>query len=254
VQARVTRVRPGSDDPGPPPPDRFWAIVAIIAIIFATAGWTTTGVLLLTGPSAGAPETTGTPGPSVAVASEDASGPIDTSEPSDVSSHEAPDLEAMLPGSWEDTALSAQSWTGENVLIDQDPWSDALRAFVTKKQLNVSGLSVAQALDTQGALDLVVGAFRLSGANATTMIEGLTSAWMANDSTFKTSVVTVGGASVTKGVSTDTPIVTYWLKGNGVVFDIETADATLAAAVVKAMATGNVPGSLAPKPSSPGPS
>ena len=250
MQARVARVRQGSDDPGPPRPDQFWPIVAIIAIIFATAGWTTTGVLLLTGRSGSE-----TPGPSVAaVASEDASAPIDTSEPSDVSSHEAPDLEAMLPGSWEDTALSAQSWTGENVLIDQDPWSDALRAFVAKKQLNVAGLSVAQALDTQGALDLVVGAFRLSGANATTMVEGLTSAWVANDSTFKTSVVTVGGSSVTKGVSTAQPIITYWLKGNGVVFDIETADPALAAAVVHAMATGNVPGSLAPKPSSPGPS
>jgi hypothetical protein len=242
-------VRPAGDQPGPPRPDRFWSTIAIVAIILATAGWTTTGVLLLTGRAeSAAPAASAVPTDEAAVPSDLAS------EPDDVSSHEAPELEALLPATLEGTPLSAQSWAGENVFLPQDPWSTAMRAFVAKKQLDVAGFSIARTQDPDGGLDLTIDALQLTGATPAVLMEGMTAAFTAADDTFKTSQTTVAGKKVWKGVSTQTALLSFWLPGNGVVFDVETEDAALATAAIKALIGGAAPASASPKPSGPTPS
>jgi hypothetical protein len=42
---------------------------------------------------------------------------------------------------------------------------------------------------------------------------------------------------VTKGLYEDDPLASYFIQGDGVVFDIETADEELAAAVIATLAT-----------------
>ena len=250
TQFRAARVRPGGDEQGPPRPDRFWSIVAIVAIVLATAGWTTTGVLLLTGraDSAGALFASAEPTDEAAIPSDLAS------EPDDVSSHEAPALEALLPATLEGTPLSSQSWTGENVFLPQDPWSTAMRAFVAKKQLDVAGFSIARTQDPDGGLDLTIDALQLTGTTPATLMEGMTAAFTAADDSFKTAPTTIAGKKVWKGVSTQTTLLSFWLPGNGVVFDVETEDAALATAAIRALITGVAPASASPKPSGPGPS
>ena len=58
----------------------------------------------------------------------------------------------------------SQSWAGENVFLPQDPWSDAMRAFIAKKQLDVAGISHARTLDPEGGLDLLIDVYKLKGA------------------------------------------------------------------------------------------
>jgi len=242
-------VRSAGDDPGTPRPDRFWSIVAIVAIVLATAGWTTTGVLLLTGRAdgGGAPVASTEPTDEAAI-------PTDSAEPDDVSSHEAPELEALLPATLEGTPLSAQSWKGENVFLPQDPWSTAMRAFVAKKQLDVAGFSIARTQDPDGGLDLTIDALELTGATPATLMEGMTAAFTAADDTFKSTQTTVAGKKVWKGTSTQTSLLSFWLPGDSVVFDVETEDAALATAAIKALITGVAPASPSAKPSGPGPS
>ena len=95
--------------PGPPPRGgtNFWQALAIVALIAATAGWTTVAVLALRGPAGAA-----------AVASEDPNASADASTAPDVPSHDVPALEAFLPTSVKGTALDAQSVTGDDGLID----------------------------------------------------------------------------------------------------------------------------------------
>jgi hypothetical protein len=101
----------------------------------------------------------------------------------------------------------------------------------------VADLSVAQTLDEVGELDLVVGAFRVDGIDAAALETAMIDAWTATDSTFSTSQVTLGGRTVTKGLYEDDPLASYFIQGDGVVFDIETADEELAAAVIATLAT-----------------
>ena len=243
-------MRTAGDEPRQHRPDRFWSTVAIVAIILATAGWTTTGVLLLTGrpDSAGAQAAPAVPTDEAAIPSDLAS------EPDDVSSHEAPELEALLPATLEGTPLSAQSWAGENVFLPQDPWSTAMRAFVAKKQLDVGGFSIARTQDPDGGLDLTIDALQLTGATPATLMEGMTAAFTAADATFKTAQTTIAGKKVWKGVSTETTLLSFWLAGDGVVFDVETEDAALATAAIRALIGGAAPASASPKPSGPSPS
>ncbi len=95
VQSR--RVRPGNVGPasrsGPPAPTRgnIWQAIAIVALIAATAGWTTVAVLALRPASGAATEAS----PSDVV---DASASDDTSsEPPVADTHDAVEMEALLP-------------------------------------------------------------------------------------------------------------------------------------------------------------
>ena len=101
----------------------YWPAVAIIAIVVATAGWTTVAVMALNG---GGGTTAAVPS-----VSDDPNATIDDTE-ADFSeepiaeSHDAPDLEALLPTEVAGTPLTLQSWTGDTLLSDGGTWSEAL--------------------------------------------------------------------------------------------------------------------------------
>ena len=143
--------------PGPPPRGgtNFWQGLAIVALIAATAGWTTVAVLALRGPAGAA-----------AVASEDPNATDDASTPPDVPTHDVPDLEAFLPAQVNGTALDAQSVTGDDGLIGGDEWSTAMTTFLTAKSKTAKDLQYAFASDPAQAIDISVGVYRVAGVDA----------------------------------------------------------------------------------------
>jgi hypothetical protein len=237
--------------PGAPPPrpDRFWSNVAIIAIIAATAGWTTVGALILTRPSEGSAATTSGEPIESDIAFEE-----ESLEPEDVERHDAPDLEALLPSEWDGTPLSVMSFVGEDIVAETE-WGLAFADFIEAEGKDITDLAVADAADPTSSIDLFVSVFRLEGEDAATVIEGLTTAASLStvdaenpESGFKTSEIQLGGTTVTKGTFADAlpdEVASYFLAGDGVVYDIETADEQLAADVIA---------SLQVKPDEPSPS
>ena len=123
------RLRPGppdrgrhtADNPGgsrlPPPASsepRLWQIIAIVAIILATAGWTAAAMLAMRGPSQ-------TETPSDIAAASDDLGLLpsdDTSIPPLDLTHDVPELEPLLPKRAKDTPLVTMSWTGDAIFSD----------------------------------------------------------------------------------------------------------------------------------------
>ena len=105
------RVRPGPVEPhrrpGPAPQrpggnSNFWQVLAIIALVAATAGWTTVAVLALR------------PAPSAQAEapideSFDPEASDDTEVPPVADTHDAPELEALLPATLDGTALDGEA-------------------------------------------------------------------------------------------------------------------------------------------------
>lgn len=212
------------------PPDQVWAIIAVIAIIVATAGWTTVALMAGRGAnSATAP-----------LATDDGSAAVDQSAEPDVEaeSHEAIDLEALLPKEHDGTILTAQSWSGDTILAD-DAWSAAILAVLEEHGKVAGDFAVAQAWDPDEVLELVVGGFRIDGVEPTVVLDAMKAAWLASDATFAATETTLADRQVVKGVYEDDSVTYYWYAANGIVYDIETSDETTAAAVVAGITTGS---------------
>ena len=102
----------------------YWPAVAIIAIMVATAGWTTVAVMALNSDNGGG---AAAPGRRRSTRrrrthSLDDSG-AGRQRRAGRRSHDAPDLEALLPTAIGDTAMSLQSWTGDGLLSDGGAWA-----------------------------------------------------------------------------------------------------------------------------------
>jgi hypothetical protein len=225
VQTR--RVRPGNvepqkrPDPAPRPGTNVWQIIAIIALLAATAGWTTVAVIAIR------PATTASvDGP---VASDDPNAVDDTSPPPD--SHEATALEALLPTALSGTPLDAQSWVGDSWLT-MDP---SLTSFLTSSGKTPPDLSVAQAYDSTGAILGTVGIYKVAGVDPAAVRDALLTAWKGDNSDMTTSTVTLGGEKVTKGDFGADIDASYLYVKDGAVYDIETSDEALAAAAMTAI-------------------
>lgn len=243
---RVLRAGP----PGRPGGGGFWQALAIVALIVATAGWTTVAVLALRPQQVAQASPTATVTPSAL--------DEETPEP-DVASHTVPDLEAQLPASVAGTALVTQSWTGDQTLAD-DPFSVTLTAYLTSVGKTPVDLQSAQAydptaavdpttgVDTGTGIDLGVGVFRLVGTDATALRDHMIKAWQDGYPDVKITSVTLGGKKVTKGDFGAGAVNSYWYVLGDLVYDVETADETLATAAVKTL--GSPTGSPAPSGSS----
>jgi hypothetical protein len=241
--AQSRRERPGGDlgtfgaplGSGGGGGDRFWPTVAMIAIVIATAGWTTVAVLVMSG---GNPTAASGPSTQVAVASpsDDLGLGIepDSSDSPEPESHVSPALEALLPKTAGATALTTQSWTGATLLSD-DGWSDAFTKFLQGAGKTPADLLIAQGYDQTGNIDLTVAAFKISGVSAADVRKTLVNAWKADYPELATTSETVGGKKVTKGVFQDTGIDSYWYEHEDLVYDVETADTDLAATVLAAL-------------------
>ena len=247
-QAR--RARGVDGDPGPTPPPttglRFWQALAIIGLIAATAGWTTVAVIAMR------------PAPTPAAVAETAPSdePLPSDEPSTepaVASHEVVDLEHLLPAAVNGTSLTHESWTGATILGD-DPWSTSITAFITKTGKTAADLQAAQAYDPAAALDLAAGAFRVSGIDGTALRDAIIAAYKSGDyPNLKVTDTKIGGLDVARGDFGDGGIPTYWYVRDGVVFDIESGDATIVAATLMALPApgASPPSSAAPASASP---
>lgn len=232
VQSR--RVRPGPVEParrpGPPPGPsngNFWQILAIIALIAATAGWTTVAVLALrpASPEAQAP-----------VESFDPNASDGSEVPPVADTHDAVAMEALLPTTVSGTALQIQSWNGDGVLAD-DPWSTAMSAFLTSSCKTPADLHLAQGYDANEALDISIGVYTVDGVAPTTLRGALIEAFKGDSPDMKVSQVTLGGKEITKGdFGPDVPTSYLWVQEDAV-YDIESSDEAIATAALAALPT-----------------
>ncbi len=229
VQSR--RVQAGGVEPArrgaPLPPSRgnFWQVLAIVALVAATAGWTTVAILALGDNRVAQTSPTDTPPPV---------GSDEPSLPPLADSHDAPALEALLPGELNGTVLQAQSWTGDSVLTD-DGWSTSMTAFLTKAGKTAPDLQVAQAFDPTQAFDGSVGVYRVAGVGASALRDALIAAWKTDYPDMKVSQVTLGGKEVTKGDFGQDSVASYLYIRDDLVYDIETTDEKIASAALAAL-------------------
>ncbi len=238
VQSR--RVRPGQVEPvrrpGPPPGrsgSNFWQVLAILALVAATAGWTTAAVLALR--PAAAPEAL------APVESIDPNASDDTEVPPVGDTHDAIAMESLLPTTLSGNAMQIQSWNGDGVLTD-DPWSASMTAFLAASCKLPTDLHVAQSYDPNEALDASVGVYKLDGVAATTLRDALIEAWKGDYPDMKLSQVTIGGKDIKKGDFGAYSTTSYiWIHGDEV-YDIETSDETVATAALAGLPTAAASG------------
>ena len=237
VQSR--RVRPGQVEPvrrpGPPPrsSSNFWQVLAILALVAATAGWTTAAVLALR--PAAAPEAL------APVESIDPNASDDSEVPPAGDTHDAIAMESLLPTTLSGNAMQIQSWNGDGVLTD-DPWSASMTAFLAASCKLPTDLHVAQSYDPNEAIDASVGVYKVDGVAATTLRDALIEAWKGDYPDMKLSQVTIGGKDITKGdFGADSPMSYIWIHGDEV-YDIETSDETIATAALAGLPTAAASG------------
>ncbi len=237
VQSR--RVRPGQVEPhgrpGPPPrrsDGNFWQVLAIVALVAATAGWTTVAVLALRpGPSAEA---------EVPIESFDPDATDDTEVPPVADTHDALALESLLPSTLSGTALQVQSWDGEGLLTD-DPWSMSMAAFLSAACKVPADLRVAQSYDPNQALDASIGVYEVEGVEATALRDALIAAWQGDYPEMTISQAKVGDKDVTKGDFEEDTITSYLYVRGEVVYDIESSDEAIATAALAALPDPDAP-------------
>ena len=230
---RSRRVQAGKvepADPWAPPPTRgggnFWQVLAIVALVAATAGWTTVAVLALRGPSTAVAVT-----PSGSIDPNPTDG---ASAPPLADTHDVPDLEGRLPTELSGTALQLQSWSGGGILTD-DAWSTSMTSFLTGVGKKPADLQVAQAYDATQALDGSIGVYHVVGVAAGPVRDALIAAWRVDYPDMKLSQLTLDGKEVTRGdFGQGTPSSYLFVRGD-LVYDIETADEKVAIAALTAL-------------------
>jgi hypothetical protein len=208
-----------------------WQVIAIIALLAATAGWTTVAVIALRGPNPG-------PGGAVAEASpavsDDPNAVPEDSAPPVADTHNAPDLEGALPAQVNGVDLQTQSDTGTGLLTD-DEWSTTVTTFLTSVGKTAPDLQFAQAYDPGQSIDGSFEVYRLPGVDGTKLRDTLIQAWKGDFPDLKLTDVTVGGQKMVKGeFDADTPASYLYVRGDEV-FDIWTNDETIAAAAITAL-------------------
>jgi hypothetical protein len=189
--------------------------------MLAVAGWTAVVVLVLSRPSGVAlatPTPIEQPGASIGA----------------TTSHDAPQLEALLPTSYAETALTTTSWLGGTILSDDD-WSKSITAYLAGLKLTPDDLKIAQSYDPAGSLDLAAVAFEADGMDAAAFVQAIIAAWRVDYPSLATSTVTIGDRSVTRGVFPEEPIVSYWYASNGVAYEVDTSDESIAAEVLSTL-------------------
>lgn len=218
---------PGGGGPG------IWPAVAIIAVIIATAGWTTVGVLVLNKPAATA---------SAPAASDDVidEGSLPPDEPLP-ESHLFPDLEALLPTEVDATKLNVQSMTGTDWIPD-DGWGTGMTTFLTSVGKTPADLQLAQAEDPDQGLDLdFIVVFRLAGVAPETLQDQIINGWRTDFPELTTTTATIAGKAITKGSFGEDAVGSIWYLHDGVIYDIESSDETLATTILAALPPATTP-------------
>ena len=219
----------------------FWPAVAIIAIMVATAGWTTVAVMALNNNGNDAAATDqGVIDSLPPDESFDDTGAGASDEPV-AESHDAPDLEAVLPTQIGDTALSLQSFNGDVVLGDGSQFADSLSTFLGTVGKTSADLAEAQAYDATEATDSSLNVYRLTGVPTASFRDAIVAAWKDSYPDMTVSKVKLDGTEVTKGDFGQDAINSYWYEKDGLVYDIEASDETAATTILKGIRDGTFP-------------
>lgn len=215
----------------------FWHVLAIVALIVATAGWTTVAVLATREPAAvvgNVPEATFDPN----------AGQDGSPEPIELT-HDAPDLEALLPVEFDGTPLEVQSWTGDALLAD-DPWSTSITTFLASYDKTPADLEVAQGYDGTQVLEGSIGVYRATGIPGTAVRDALLAAWKGDYPDMTDEQLTLAGVEITKGGFGPDTAASYLFVRGELVYDIETTDDAVASAALASLVEGGAP---SPSPS-----
>jgi hypothetical protein len=214
----------------------YWPIVAIIAVIVATAGWTTVGVMVMNskpGDVASVPSASDEP------IDEEESPPDDEAPVPE--SHTFPDLEALLPTEADGTKLTVQSFTGADVLVD-DAWGTSVTQFLTSIGKTPTDLQAARAEDPDGVIDLdSIWAFRVAGVKPETLRDAIVNGWRVDFPDLTTSNATIEGKDVMKGSFGEDAIGSIWYIHDGIVYDIESYDEALATSILASLPPSTAP-------------
>ena len=170
------------------------------------------------------------PGPGEQNPSSSPALPSSSASPAAVS-HEAPDLERLLPTIVGSTSLASQSVLGTTAL-GSGTASDQLKAALQKLGKSPADLQIAGAYDPAGTLDLRLFAYRVAGVDTSELARALIESQLANTAAQATSSqVTIAGHPITKiSYAQGTPVYFYLL--NDVVYAIQSGDPTLVGTVV----------------------
>lgn len=253
--------RPASGRMDPPhstPPSRsslnLWQAIAIIALIAATAGWTT-AIVLATRQASVAEASPSTPDDNGDIPSDDGT------VPPVAETHDAPQLEALLPSTMQDTPLQIESWTGSSILND-DAYSDSLRSFLNGQEKTAEDLLEAQAYDPSAGLDFSIAVYQVPGVAPDKVRDALIAAWKVDPDVadVPVSTVTIDGKTVTWMDFPEDTADSYLYVRDDVVFDIESSDQAIVTKALEGLpkagssarpATSGAAGSAAPAASAP---
>lgn len=156
--------------------------------------------------------------------------------PSALPSPAAPVLEAEMPHSINGTTLTIQSATNA-ASLGSDSSSRALGAAMTSLGKKPGDLEIAEAFDASGALALTVLGFRVAGVDATKLRSVVLDAWLSTNTPGVTSSsVSLSGTASTKVDYGDGGPNDFVFVHGDSVFVVVTADQSLAANAVAAMA------------------
>jgi hypothetical protein len=158
----------------------------------------------------------------------------DTDVPPVADTHDALELESLLPATLSGTALQVQSWDGDGLLTD-DPWSTSMLGFLAAACKGPADLHVAQSYDANQALDASIGVYRVDGVAPTAVRDALIAAWKGDYPDMTVSQVTLGGKEVTKGDFGEDTITSYLYIHGDDVYDVESSDETIATTALAAL-------------------
>jgi hypothetical protein len=152
--------------------------------------------------------------------------------PSPTPAHAVPALEAILPKSVNGTPFATQSLTGTDAL-GSDAASTSLAASIKGFGKTPADFQVAEAYDNSGTVAVTIIGFRVVGVDGTPVRQAIIQSWMAAaGSGVTTSTSTISGKSVIKVDYGDGGPLDYVYVHGEDVFDVSTADTTLAATVL----------------------
>ncbi len=238
VQSRRARTAESGTNPTGSKPGGgagYWPIVAIIAVIVATAGWTTVGVLVMNDKPA---DIAAAPSASDEPIDEESLPPEEEPLPE---SHTFPDLEALLPTEVDGTKLVVQSFTGTDVLVD-DAWGTSVTQFLASIGKTPADLQAARAEDPDGVIDLdSIWAFRVAGVEPEKLRDAIVNGWRVDFPELATSNATLEGKDVMKGSFGEDAIGSIWYIHDGVVFDIESYDEALSTSILASLPPSSAP-------------
>ena len=231
VQSR--RVRESKEATRRPAPasnsTNVWQVIAIVALLAATAGWTTVAVITLRGSDT----TAAIASPTDSAAPDASDGPT---EPPVADSHDAPDVEAVLPTSVNGVDLQVQSVTGDKLMSD-DEWSTTVTAFLTSLGKTPPDLKWGQSYDPTDSLNGSFEVYNLAGADPAKLKDTLVAAWKTVYPTLKTTDLTIADQKMTRVDVTDQgeTSTSFVFVRDGHVYNFTTDDQALVASAVKAI-------------------